>query len=409
MAQRTVGTPSVSGPSGPSKAAPSVEYSESKLGEGPTKTVKDGNTTVQSSFSSNQRESFHNTTGQWPPCINPSCKSYGRPHPNCMCYPGHAEENSEYAKGGEVCSSGHGHIEQCEHFASGGEIEENLKFHNDPSSALDHVAAKHGLLHIMTKTGHSKSEDPHKHLEDYVHHSKSGRKHVSHHMQNLLGPQKGSRVDSDKDSVGALKNHLQSLRENPEQMLNVGGNLGSVLPTHGAQLAAKAGTAVNYLNSLKPAASKPGPLDSLMPPDRIAEGHYDRHLSIAQNPMLILQHLKDGTLRPDDMMTLHTLYPGLSKSMGEKAFEEILKAKEKGVEIPYKQKQGLSTLLGQDLDSSMTPASRQAIINSQGPQQAQNQKKTQPKKASGVELKQLNRVNDMYETSLQARQMDKKD
>lgn len=402
---KTIGTPSVSGPSQPAKAAPSVEYSPSKLGE--MKTVTDGNTTVQSNWSSDQRDRFHQTTGQWPPCINTSCKSYGKPHPNCLCYPGHSDENDSYAKGGCVGA----HKEKCEHFATGGEIAQNELLQNHPQDALDHVAVQHGLLHLLTKVGHSKSEDPHKHLTDYLDNARKGHRSVKGKMQSLLGAQKGERMDADKSSVEALKSHLQHLQEHPEDMLNIGGSLGDNLPHHAVQLAAQAAGATSYLKGLKPSRMQTSPLDNPEPPDKMAENHYDRHLSLAQDPMLIVQHIKDGTLRPDDVTTIHTLYPGLSKSLAQKSFEQLVEAKQKGVEIPYKQKQSLSTFLGQPLDSSMTPASMQAIMASAGPQQMQNQAKTQPKskKASGVELKQINKVNSMYATPLEQRELDKKD
>lgn len=404
---KTIGTPSVSGPSQPSKAAPSVEYSESKLGK--MKTVTDGDTTVQSNWSNNQRENYVAQTGEWPPCINTSCKSYGRPHPNCLCYPGHPEEEGSYAKGGQVCSGMH--QDKCEHFADGGQVAENNIIQGDPTSALDHIAVHHGLLGLLSKTGHSKSPEPHKHLEDFVNHAKKGMKAVKSHTENLLGPTKSHSMDIDKSSIQGLKDHLLSIQENPQQLLDVGGSLGSILPHHGVQLAAKAGTAVDYLNGMKPKQSQPNPLDTLEPADKIAMGHYDRQLTIAQHPMMILDHLKDGTLRADDITTLHTLYPALSKSLSEKAFEQVVQAKQKGIEIPYKQKQGLSLLLGQPMDSTMTPQSMQAIIASQGPQQMQQKSQPAPKskKASGVEIKQMNKVNGMDFTPLQSRQADKRD
>ncbi len=50
------------------------------------------------------------------PCLNPSCKSHGRPHPNCHCY-------NDLAEGGEVsfCSKDQNHNKDCEYFAEGGE------------------------------------------------------------------------------------------------------------------------------------------------------------------------------------------------------------------------------------------------------------------------------------------------
>lgn len=84
---------SVSGPSGPSKAAGDVGSSTS-FGE--------GNTPYDNGL----------------PCRNPSCKSYGISHPNCRCYPGMAE-------GGEVssfCSESRKHLADCEYYAIGGEV-----------------------------------------------------------------------------------------------------------------------------------------------------------------------------------------------------------------------------------------------------------------------------------------------
>lgn len=52
------------------------------------------------------------------PCKNPSCKSHGRPHPNCRCY-------GDMADGGEVeqfCSEDRAHQSGCEYFAEGGDV-----------------------------------------------------------------------------------------------------------------------------------------------------------------------------------------------------------------------------------------------------------------------------------------------
>lgn len=60
----------------------------------------------------------------YPPCINPSCKSYGSSHPNCKCYSNAAVAEAGYfADGGEVdsyCSKDNPHKEGCEYFADGG-------------------------------------------------------------------------------------------------------------------------------------------------------------------------------------------------------------------------------------------------------------------------------------------------
>jgi hypothetical protein len=60
--------------------------------------------------------------GDWhsqSPCLNPNCKSVGRPHPNCRCYGG------GYAEGGEVqscCAMKVPHDKTCQYFADGGDV-----------------------------------------------------------------------------------------------------------------------------------------------------------------------------------------------------------------------------------------------------------------------------------------------
>lgn len=63
-----------------------------------------------------------------PPCINPSCKSFGKPHPNCRCYGGKMGMYGGYAEGGEVddkyfCDDNRAHFKDCEYYAEGGDVE----------------------------------------------------------------------------------------------------------------------------------------------------------------------------------------------------------------------------------------------------------------------------------------------
>lgn len=336
------------------------------------------------------------------PCRNPSCKSYGRPHPNCKCYNG----GNEFADGGFVCSGSH--QEKCQHFADGGEVQENTLIHNNPNYAIDHVAVNNGLLGLMTKIGHHKFEDSSKHMEHFVDSAKKGIKTIKSRSKDILSSEK---FKSDKNDRESLKNHLQDLRENPEKMLDIGGALGDHLPDHSIQLSAKAGNAINHFDSIKPMQHQNRPMDSVTPIDQRDEQTYDKHLDLANNPSIILNSIKEGKLIPSQVMTLKSLYPTLYKSMVDGVGEAIIDAKTKNVKIPYKQKMSMSLFIGEPLDSTMTPQSMQAIIKSAGPQQARQQLKKNQKsdKASGVELNQINKVNQMDTTKLQDREMNKKD
>lgn len=76
----------------------------------------------------------------YPPCINPSCKSFGKSHPNCRCYGGNPEgkESHLFAKGGEVekeyyCDANRTHRKGCEYYADGGGVQTQTSQQPDPA------------------------------------------------------------------------------------------------------------------------------------------------------------------------------------------------------------------------------------------------------------------------------------
>src|ERR1019366_5705689 len=74
----------------------------------------------------------------YPPCLNPSCKSYGHPHPNCKCYSG-------MAKGGKVldfCSGSRTHDKSCEYFSNGGGAGQDFDSMPDgPTTSFDDMVS----------------------------------------------------------------------------------------------------------------------------------------------------------------------------------------------------------------------------------------------------------------------------
>ena len=58
------------------------------------------------------------------PCLNPNCKSHGRPHPNCRCYGG-GGESGRFAEGGKIphyCAFGKPHKKGCKYYDEGGYV-----------------------------------------------------------------------------------------------------------------------------------------------------------------------------------------------------------------------------------------------------------------------------------------------
>jgi hypothetical protein len=391
----------------PEKEAPGVTFNKDN-----TATVNDGTTGVVVSHLNKPEIPDFGPLGKekqhYPPCINPTCKSFGKSHPNCLCYAGPGGSSLEqgfFASGGCVRP----HNKSCEHYADGGQVESQTQFLNNPSLAIEHAGAHHGLLHSLTKLGtNGRSDNEHKYLDDYKDAAFKGHRSINAHVKKLIGKEK-LELKPDEESREALKKHLDSLNINPEKALDIGGNIGKVLPDHAAALGSHVATALNYLTGLKPKGSQSNPLDPVVPATKASHALYNRQLDIAQNPNLALQHVKNGTIQPVDLNTLKTIYPNLHTAMVQKAGEALIDAKANGMDIPRRTKQGLSDFLGQPLDFVQTPAAMQAIIKANTPPMQAQAPQKKPKKASGVELDQIDKTESNLATPDQARLMDKKE
>lgn len=187
-----------------------------------------------------------------------------------------------------------------------------------------------------------------------------------------------------------LKDHLNDLSLNPEKALDVGGDLNHYLPGHAVNLASMTGAATTYLQGLKPKSISVGPLENPPPASKSAEDSYNRQLDIAEQPLNILKHVKEGNLLPQDLTTIQTIYPSLFKSMVSKANEQLISDKTKGIKISYKQRLSLSMLLGQPMDSSLTQPSMQAVMAANAPKSPpvppQGKKPTKPSNAQNQKL-----------------------
>jgi len=207
-------------------------------------------------------------------------------------------------------------------------------------------------------------------------------------------------------SVKELSNNIDHMAQNFQDQMKVGQNVSHYLPNHAQAAAATASSAIGYLSSLKPQQAMNSPLDNPGVVSKAAEYRYNRQLEIAQQPLMVLKHAAEGTLIPQDLTTIKTIYPALFSSIQAKVGQELIEAKSKGSIIPYKQRLGLSQILGQPLDSTMTQGALQSVINANsGAQAAAANQKTSPHphKPSQATLNQMNKTNAMYATPIQAR------
>lgn len=164
---------------------------------------------------------------------------------------------------------------------------------------------------------------------------------------------------SDKDRE-RLDKQLKVLREQPEKMADLGGKVGHYMPDHATAIGSLAANSVNYLNSLRPSEDKAAPLDSKPVLNSAQKQQYDNALDIAQQPLVVLNKIKDGILTIEDVTHLKALYPSLYSLMAQKLSMQMIETVDAGETIPYHTRMSLSLFLGEPLDSTMTPMAIQS-------------------------------------------------
>jgi hypothetical protein len=156
-------------------------------------------------------------------------------------------------------------------------------------------------------------------------------------------------------SLGLLDKVVVAAQTDPTKLENISGDLAETLPDHSAHLAATSARAMSYLASLRPDTGKPSPLEPERVPSAVEIAKYNRALEIVEQPLTILKHVKDGTITPQDITTISTVYPALYDSMKEQVMDKLVEYSQKDVKLDYATKIGLSLFLGTNLESSTRP------------------------------------------------------
>lgn len=164
--------------------------------------------------------------------------------------------------------------------------------------------------------------------------------------------------------------HLRLLAGDPEKMSGALQAQGEDLHEHAPQtaqaMAVTSARAVSFLASKLPPVIQPGPLEEPLPPTKTQIATFHRYQEAVQNPLGVLRQAQAGTLTPEAIEALQTVYPALyAKIQGQ-----IVGHLAKGKTIPYRQKLMFSMLMGKDLDgtlSGMAIARNQALFAMQRP------------------------------------------
>lgn len=239
---------------------------------------------------------------------------------------------------------------------------------------------------------------------DYLHSSAKGKSKLDQE-----GIFEKSDHKPDFKARDRLKERLDEIEQNPDSLLDAGGTLGHYLPQHAQALGATLGNTLNYLKSKKPIVPPSNPLDPPPPRDQLKEDRYNRALDVAQNPHHAFQSIKDGTMTPDDVLSLKSMYPNLHKKMVSQVTEQLIDSQAEGKEVPYKMRLAMATFLEQPLDGTMTSQAMMAIIKSASPAQQQQASPGGGKGPTEQTQKTIAKTDSLYQTPLDKLQIDKKD
>jgi hypothetical protein len=201
-------------------------------------------------------------------------------------------------------------------------------------------------------------------------------------------------------STAALDKSLKSMMVAGNPTNDMDGDLGHYIPEHATAVASATTAAVQYVNSQRPSEAKQSPLDTKPTLTFAQKAAWRRTLTIADEPLIVLNSLKEGRLTPKDVVDLRNTHPGTYAAISSKLTNEVMDMASKGKDVPYKVRLGLSMFLGQNLDSTMAP---QSIIA------AQPQPTTPPMPTSGTQKPKkgtatLSKLPGQYMTKNQARE-----
>ncbi len=243
-------------------------------------------------------------------------------------------------------------------------------------------------------------------MVDYIHHTIQGENRLGTAVKNVFKagasvlPQSQHPSASDRKK---LDKQLKELQVNPNPNLNVGGKTSHYMPEHATALSFTTANAVQYLNSMRPNTDKAGPLDTTPVVPKSVQAEYDRVLNIAQQPLVIMSRIKDGSVTPSEVKALSTIYPAIYDKLKTKLMDQIIDQSTKERPIPYATRMALSVFMATPLDSSMNPANIQAAQAIYQPAGGPDQPADAPKQGAKHSMASLDKLPSQYMTQEQAR------
>jgi hypothetical protein len=181
--------------------------------------------------------------------------------------------------------------------------------------------------------------------------------------------------------------------------------MSKALPEQASMMQAARSRVSNYLSSLSPNSNPPKlPFDAA-PQNKEQDRKYNRALDLANEPMSVLNHVKNGTLTPETLKHFVSMYPELHNHLSKEITKRISQAQLDDEKPVYKTRLAMGLFTGVNMDSTMTP---QAIISAQPvPQQPQPPTATTPGNRPKRSTSSLNKLPNQYKTPTQAADSDR--
>ena len=279
-------------------------------------------------------------------------------------------------------------------------------------------AAEIGFLKVLTKNNRLINADGFKTMVDYTRKAIEGAQLIN---KTVIDTIKNSPViipinlkPSEKDKE-KLDKRVKEFGDNPSAMLDLYKNFNHYMDDHGMAIAAASAGAVSYLNSIRPIERKESPLDDPTPPSQFEKQNYDVALSLAYQPLMILEDIQNGTLNSIKLGHLQKLFPDLYANLRYKMMDELVNVTTKNEKIPYKTRMGLSLFLGTPLDSTMKPEGIMALQPKMAQTQQQQQQQAMMSMQQAVQaggrqrgtMKNIGKLADQQLTPLQTRNREK--
>jgi hypothetical protein len=160
-----------------------------------------------------------------------------------------------------------------------------------------------------------------------------------------------------KDKIEQLEKRLSEIQESPSEFIERTSQLNTYMPGHSTSFAQSVGKISQLAALEKPKEQRTGPFDPPLPPSKVEQEQYTRKLKILEQPLSILEHIKDGTILPSDVAFMKSAYPEYHDRLMRKMMSAVAERTADGKAIPYHLKQSLSVFFGQPLDNTMTQPS----------------------------------------------------